>query len=644
MVKNEDGTNFYFNLFGNENDKGSEYGGIIEIIPGLNNIKQRYMKMIEEEDDDKEDLIQIMNLLIDVKYNRLQDLGTDVLDNFSNDNNSIQNYDSVIKLLINENLEVKDLFFPADDIMNDIFRKGMIFDEKGKKSEDEISSEVDQIIDDMFDKQEIHRKELAKLLDKFPKEKEKLEKTMDDMYKLGSEKYNNYKELFRECAKICISNEECCNSFESFEDPNTLEKYKTTFFIAESTSNGENYYSFIINSSSKGSLIHIGTFKKGNDNKYIRCKDFENNELEYGEIIDRSNKYNKECKVSDRYIDPKDDNEYKDIYGVKSRGIGIITEADIIASKSYVDIAEGRYNKYYESEDYKKNDNEVNGLLIGARDANRKGIKDEYNKLKEIYYCINVNDVNDLTAINNLYGKVKTKINEYEENEIVKNYKEISGKYYNICNYEKYYKKWYNNNKNFIKKNKNKVEWYNKNQNLINEYYICEDWEYYEDWTTKKENKENIEKYNSYKDNNNINTEEYKNWKNKNQEFIKKYDNYNNWKNENQKFINKYNNYNTWRNENQKFINDYFYEYYDEYLDENIEKIGIFIKEYKDYKEWHDSNVNVINNYKTYKIGKFKQEKRKIVEKYVDFMNENYNKITVQNYLKVFKVFFIKIL
>ena len=73
-------------MFGNENDKDSEYRGIIEIIPGLNNIKQRYMKMFEEDDDDdKEDLIQIMNMLIDVKYNRLHDLGTDVLNNFSND-------------------------------------------------------------------------------------------------------------------------------------------------------------------------------------------------------------------------------------------------------------------------------------------------------------------------------------------------------------------------------------------------------------------------------------------------------------------------------------------------------------------------------------------------------------------------------
>jgi len=178
-------------------------------------------------------------------------------------------------------------------------------------------------------------------------------------------------------------------------------------------------------------LVHL---KKGNDNKYIRCKDFGNNELYSKEIANKSNKYNKECKVPDRYIDPKDDNEYKEIYGVKSGGIGIIAEADIIASKSYVDIAEGRYNKYYESEDFKKNDDEVNGLIIRTRDANRKGIKDEYNKLKEIYDCIDVNDVDDLTAINNLYEKVETKINEYEQNEIVKNYKEISGEYYKIYN------------------------------------------------------------------------------------------------------------------------------------------------------------------------------------------------------------------
>jgi len=84
MVKNEDGTNFYFNLFENEDDKNSEYGAVIEIIPGLNNIKQKYIKMIEgvEDDNVKEDLIRIMNMLISVKYNRLQDLGTVVHDNF----------------------------------------------------------------------------------------------------------------------------------------------------------------------------------------------------------------------------------------------------------------------------------------------------------------------------------------------------------------------------------------------------------------------------------------------------------------------------------------------------------------------------------------------------------------------------------
>ena len=56
----------------------------------------------------------------------------------------------------------------------------------------------------------------------------------------------------------------------------------------------------IVNSSSKGSLIHIGAFKKGKDNKYIKCEDYGYNVLEFDEIIDKSNKYNKECKVSDR--------------------------------------------------------------------------------------------------------------------------------------------------------------------------------------------------------------------------------------------------------------------------------------------------------------------------------------------------------
>jgi len=54
---------------------------------------------------------------------------------------------------------------------------------------------------------------------------------MDDMYELRSEKYNNYKELFRECAKIYINIEECCNSFKSYIDCNTLENIKQHFLL-----------------------------------------------------------------------------------------------------------------------------------------------------------------------------------------------------------------------------------------------------------------------------------------------------------------------------------------------------------------------------------------------------------------------------
>jgi len=57
----------------------------------------------------------------------LQDLGTEVHNNFFNDNNGIKTYDHVIKLLTDENLEINDLFFPADDVMIDIFREGMKF-------------------------------------------------------------------------------------------------------------------------------------------------------------------------------------------------------------------------------------------------------------------------------------------------------------------------------------------------------------------------------------------------------------------------------------------------------------------------------------------------------------------------------------
>jgi len=117
------------------------------------------------------------------------------------------------------------LFFPADDVMNDIFRKGMKY-----KKNIKIDNKVKNIMNNMFNKETIHKKELNKLLDNSPKEKEKLEKTMEDMYKLGSEKYDEYKGLFKECAKICLENEDCCNSFKPYINSDTLVEYKTTFF------------------------------------------------------------------------------------------------------------------------------------------------------------------------------------------------------------------------------------------------------------------------------------------------------------------------------------------------------------------------------------------------------------------------------
>jgi len=160
------------------------------------------------------------------------------------------------------------------------------------------------------------------------------------------------------------------------------------------------------------------------------------------------------------------------IYGVEGKGIGIIAEADIIASKSYTDIAEGKYNKYYGSEDYKKNDKEVNGLIVGARDANKKkDIKDEYNKLQKIYDSIDVSN-NNQNAFNDLYEKSKTKLNEYETNEIVKIYHEKSKEYYDIINYNQYRRKWYEWNEDNIYK----YDRYKKIQNFMNEYNDRSTW------------------------------------------------------------------------------------------------------------------------------------------------------------------------
>jgi len=182
----------------------------------------------------------------------------------------------------------------------------------------------------------------------------------------------------------------------------------------------------------------------------------------------------------------------------------------------------------------------------------------------------------------------------------------ISGEYYNICNYEKYNIKWYSRNKNRV----NMIEgfiWYNKNKNFVQEYKYYKNWEiYYQEF---------IDYYNSI----------YYYNMNESVEFIE-------WSKENKNFIEEYNENIKWNENNKNKINEYENKYYDcevnmKYYDE------ILIKEYKDYKEWINNNKGFIKNCKKYNIGEFKQEKGKIVEKYVDFMNENYNKITIQNYL-----------
>jgi len=107
ILKNEDGTNYEFNL--SNDDNNPEYGGIVDIIPGLYAIKNKYMKMIEETNDEseKEKLYNIMNMLINEKFKRLNNLAKSAHDNFLKDKNNIDNeskfnkYD-IIRNLIND--------------------------------------------------------------------------------------------------------------------------------------------------------------------------------------------------------------------------------------------------------------------------------------------------------------------------------------------------------------------------------------------------------------------------------------------------------------------------------------------------------------------------------------------------------------
>jgi len=70
-LKNEDGSNFEFNL---SNDGDIEYRGIVDIIPRLNVIKNKYMKIKEETNDEseKEEEYNIMNMLINEKFKAIK--------------------------------------------------------------------------------------------------------------------------------------------------------------------------------------------------------------------------------------------------------------------------------------------------------------------------------------------------------------------------------------------------------------------------------------------------------------------------------------------------------------------------------------------------------------------------------------------
>jgi len=325
IIKNGDGSYYVFNL--SNDDNNPEYGGIVEIIPGLNVIKNKYMKMIEETNDEseKQELLNIMNMLINEKFKKLNNLSKEAHDNFPKGENDIiteSNFDKydVIGELIKDknnnnkrfsifnnnggNIKINNIFFPADDVRNDYFREA-INDNTG-------------INEKMFNKNLEHDFKYENILKSYRINENNMKTTMNKMYDSSSKEYINRRKLFEKCAELCKSINDCVESFASVKNKITKEiQYKTDFFIVESTEiTGINnkdeikeLYSFIINSPKKREVIHAGTLKKVIDEKgnvdYEKCDEYEYSHIKFDEITDQNENYNKQIQLPrNKYINP----------------------------------------------------------------------------------------------------------------------------------------------------------------------------------------------------------------------------------------------------------------------------------------------------------------------------------------------------
>jgi len=371
----------------------------------------------------------------------------------------------------------------------------------------------------MFNKNLEYNFKYKNILKNYEIDEDYIETVMNKMYDSSSKEYNNRKILFKKCAELCKADDKFSIMFKPIKDKVTDEiRYRTDFFIVESTRINENnkekeLYSFMINSPKQREVAHAGTFKKVIDeNKnlnYEICDEYNYRSIDFKSIVEKSNKYNKKINnLNNRYITPQEDKKSKNEYGIVSDGIGIIAEADIKIAKTYKRYIgmsrnykeEYSYISYYGSEDYKKNDNEVNGLIIGSETASDEDIEKEYHRYKRIYDSIGSKDFDKLyEEIDKKYQQYNTKLNEYKKS--FKNYNrkcrenssEECMKLKNNLNVQKTIVEKYGKARiefNYLSEIKSNYEIYEKQKNSY-EYYIKQ-------YNEIRDKNKDIEKYESF--------------------------------------------------------------------------------------------------------------------------------------------------
>ncbi|OUM58767.1 hypothetical protein PIROE2DRAFT_15871, partial [Piromyces sp. E2] len=447
IKRNSDGSEIKINISVVGED--AEDASIIDIIPGLRRIKNKYEMRIADNPDISDKLKEQMKIELDWKFKRLVDLSLDVYTKHfgteENPKHPINNYDVIRYLteksdisLFNENFNT-NIFDPADDDKNKLIRDCIL--EENKNNQNNI---INKIFTENVESQMNDNEKIKKIIS--GENKDIIKNAIKIMYDLSNKEYINRQSLFENIISKCRGKDFCKKLFQS---------QSIKFLIIESTNEDTELYSLIIKDNTNEKLIHAFTLEKSNNNYEINEKYGTNKAISFNEIKNISQNYGKTFKVPDEMIQYDEDILTKNSFGIEEQGVGLLAECEIVADKQYKYLyidEEGNKsiykingkNQYYNilygaheygiydenTKSYKKNN--VNSLILDTWTAKEEDINNEYLEIMTNY---NINSKNGNLYILE-YEASKEIFEKYRDSsKIILDYEKSKKEYDNILKY-----------------------------------------------------------------------------------------------------------------------------------------------------------------------------------------------------------------